>query len=96
MTDAVLGVLYSEGRRRKVWVLVEESVVRVLLLADKIDPRLRGLGVDLGLDRFEILQINEATIAMVWGEEKVRQKIGANDGLLDISDDERKRKNFVT
>ena len=71
MVNPVFGFLDSEGRRGKIRVLVEKLVVRIFFLTDKIYSRFRGLGVGVDLNGLESAQIDEATIAMVWGEMKV-------------------------
>ena len=52
---AVLGFLYTKGRSRKVWVLVQELVVRVFFLTDEVDASFGGVSIEVGVDRFERL-----------------------------------------
>ena len=54
VSNPVFRFLDAKGRGREVRVLVEELVVRVLLLADEIDTRFWRFVIEVGVDRLEV------------------------------------------
>ena len=54
-------------------------------MADKIDARFRGFVIEVGVDRLEVFQVDEATVAVIGGKVEMCEKIGADDWLFDVS-----------
>ena len=96
MPYAVLGFLNTEGWSGEVWVLVQELVVRIFLLANEVDTSFGRIGVEVGVDCFERLQIDQASVAMIWREVKAGEEVGTDDGLLNVGDDKIERVIFAT
>ena len=48
--------------------------------------RLWGFRVRIGFDGFEVIQVDEATITMVWGKVVVGKEVGPDNGLFNVGD----------
>ena len=62
-----------------------------MFLIDEVDSGRSGRVVDAGADDRVILEVDERAIAMDWCQKIIRQKVGAEDGLFDVRNNEVER-----
>ena len=65
--------------------MVEELIIYILLLIDKIDTGYWRLIIEVYLKAFIRIEVDQAAISVVWRKGEVGQEIGSDDGLFDIS-----------